>query len=182
MGIKEIRLFGDPILTTKSESITVFDKELRGLIQDLNDTMKKTDAAGLAAPQIGVGLRAFVWNIGDFSGHIINPTVHLGEEMQDGLEGCLSIPNLRFNTRRAMQVLAKGFNQYGEPIEVLGSAKLARALQHETDHLDGVLFLDRLSREDRKLALKQIRESEWFNDSSKNQIGFKPVVKTSPHD
>ena len=181
MSIKNIRLFGDPILATKSESITVFDKELRTLIQDLNDTMKKTDAAGLAAPQIGVGLRAFVWDIGDFSGHIINPTIHLGEEIQDGPEGCMSIPNLIFDTKRAMQVLAKGFNQYGEEIEILGSAKLARALQHETDHLDGILFIDRLSREDKKLALKQIRQSEWFNEVSKNQMGFNPIIKTSPH-
>lgn len=179
MSIKEIRLFGDPVLTTPTETVKVFDRELRRLVRDLHETMVNADGAGLAAPQIGVGLRVFVWQVGEESGHLINPTLDLGEELQDGNEGCLSIPDLRFPTQRAMQVLAKGFNEYGEPIEVLGSEKLARAIQHESDHLDGILFIDRLPREERKLALKQIRDSEWFNKTLENQ--GKPVIRFSPH-
>ena len=179
MSIKQVRLFGDPILTTPSETVTVFDKQLRRLVKDLHETMDQSNGAGLAAPQIGVGLRVFVWSVGEESGHLINPRLDLGEEIQDGLEGCLSIPDLRFETNRAMQVLAKGFNEYGEPIEILGSEKLARAIQHESDHLAGILFIDRLSRDERKKALKQIRDSEWFNKTLENN--GKPVIKYSPH-
>ena len=179
MSIQEIRLFGDPVLTTPASPVVDFDKELSVLVKDLTDTMLDAPGAGLAAPQIGVPLRVFVWDVDEALGHLINPVLDLSEEMQDGEEGCLSFPELRYETPRAMRAVAKGFNMYGEPIVVEGTEFLARALQHETDHLNGILFIDKLSAENRKLAMKEIRESEWFNLASEN--GQTIQVKDSPH-
>lgn len=179
MSIQEIRFFGDPVLTTPASPVVDFDKELRVLVKDLTDTMLNAPGAGLAAPQIGVPLRVFVWDVDEALGHLINPVLDLSEEMQDGEEGCLSFPELRYETPRAMRAVAKGFNMYGEPVVVEGTEFLARALQHETDHLNGILFIDKLSAENRKLAMKEIRESEWFNLASEN--GQTIQVKDSPH-
>jgi peptide deformylase len=174
VAIQPIRLFGDPVLRQRAVEVVDFDKELRRLVEDLTDTMLGAPGAGLAAPQIGVGLRVFTWNVDDEVGHLVNPVLDLSEETQDGSEGCLSIPGLTIDCRRALRAVAKGFDMYGEPVTIDGSELLARALQHETDHLDGVLFLDRLDVENRKLAMKAIRESEWF--------GMEPAtVKVSPH-
>ena len=179
MSIQEIRYFGDPVLTTPASIVVDFDKELRVLVKDLTDTMLDAPGAGLAAPQIGVPLRVFVWDVDETLGHLINPTLTLSEEMQEGDEGCLSFPELRYETPRAMRAVAQGFNMYGEPITVEGTEFLARALQHETDHLNGILFIDKLSPEDRKLAMKEIRESEWFNLAAENGLSIQ--VKDSPH-
>ena len=167
------------MLTTPASPVVDFDKELRVLVKDLTDTMLEAPGAGLAAPQIGVPLRVFVWDIDEAIGHLINPTLDLSEEMQDGEEGCLSFPALSYETPRAFRAVAKGFNMYGEPITVEGTELLARCLQHESDHLDGIVFIDRLSKEDRKLAMKEIRESEWFGTASSS--GVEPIVKVSPH-
>ncbi|MEI7540172.1 MAG: peptide deformylase [Actinomycetes bacterium] len=179
MSIQEIRLFGDPVLLTPASPVIDFDKELRNLVADLTDTMLEAPGAGLAAPQIGVPLRVFTWHVDDVLGHLINPTLSLGDDIQDGDEGCLSFPEMRYETKRALKAVAKGFNMFGEPIVVEGSEFLARALQHETDHLDGILFIDRLSPEDRKLAMKEIRESEWFN--LEKEKGSTPIIRSSPH-
>jgi peptide deformylase len=179
MSIQPIRLFGDPVLTTPAAAVIDFDKELRTLVEDLTDTMLEAPGAGLAAPQIGVPLRVFVWDVDEAIGHLINPTLDLSVELQDGEEGCLSFPALSYETPRAFRAVAKGFNMYGEPITVEGTELLARALQHETDHLDGIVFIDRLSVEDRKLAMKEIRESEWFGTALDG--GNNPIIKTSPH-
>ena len=175
MAIQPIRLFGDPVLRTPASSVTDFDKELRTLVKDLTDTMLEAPGAGLAAPQIGVGLRVFTWYVDGELGHLVNPSLDLSDEEQDGPEGCLSVPDLTFDCKRAMSVVAKGWNMYGDPVSVEGSELLARAIQHETDHLDGVLFIDRLDRETRKAAMKAIREADWFN------AGSPPTVKVSPH-
>lgn len=174
MAVQPIRLFGDPVLTSRAVEVVDFDKELRRLVEDLTDTMRDAPGAGLAAPQIGVGLRVFTWYVDGELGHLINPDLSLSDEQQDGPEGCLSIPDLTFDCKRSMSVVAKGWNMYGEPVTVEGSEMLARAIQHETDHLDGILFIDRLDRETRKLAMKAIREAEWFGDNP-------PTVKVSPH-
>lgn len=174
MAIRPIRLFGDPILRTEAEPVTDFDKELRRLVTDLTDTMLDADGAGLAAPQIGVSLRVFTYNVDDVIGHLINPKLELSEEKQFGPEGCLSIPELEFDCVRAMHTVANGFNEYGEPITIEGSELLARALQHETDHLDGILFVDKLDKQSRKAAMKAIREAEWSG-------GPVPKIKESPH-
>ncbi len=174
MSVQPIRLFGDPILRKPALEVVTFDKELRTLVQDLTETMNEAGGAGLAAPQIGVGLRAFTWNIDGELGHLINPVLDLSDEMQDGPEGCLSLPNLAYDCRRALRVVAKGFNMHGDPVTIEGSDLLARCIQHETDHLDGVLFIDRLDAEARKAAMKAIRESDWFGLE-------KPTIKVSPH-
>lgn len=180
MSIKPIRHFGDPVLVTPASEVIDFDKELRVLVKDLTETMLDAPGAGLAAPQIGVPLRVFVWDVDEALGHLINPTLELSEDMQDGDEGCLSFPELVYPTPRAFRAVAKGFNMHGEPVIVEGTELLARALQHETDHLNGILFIDRLSEEDRKLAMKEIRESDWFGMAS--AIGSQPQIKVSPHD
>ena len=164
MSIQEIRYFGDPVLTTPASPVVDFDKELRVLVKDLTDTMLDAPGAGLAAPQIGVPLRVFVWDVDEALGHLINPTLTLSEEMQDGEEGCLSFPELRYETPRAMRAVAKGFNMYGEPITVEGSEFLARALQHETDHLDGILFIDKLSKEDRNSLMVEDEQCPFYDE------------------
>ncbi len=174
MAVKTIRLFGDPVLTTPAAPVETFDKELRKLVKDLTDTMLDAPGAGLAAPQLGVSLRVFVYDVDDVIGHLINPVLDLSEEMQEGDEGCLSVPNLAFNTRRSMRVVAKGFDEHGEPVVIQGSELLARCVQHETDHLDGIMFVDRLDAETRKEAMKAIREAEWFGEPLTQ-------VKLSPH-
>ena len=179
MSIKPIRHFGDPVLVTPASVVSDFDKELRELVKDLTETMLNAPGAGLAAPQIGVPLRVFVWDVDGELGHLINPSLDLSSEMQDGDEGCLSFPDLVYPTPRALRAVAKGFNMHGEPIVVEGTELLARALQHETDHLDGILFIDRLSEEDRKAAMREISESEWFGMAT--ELGLDPKIKVSPH-
>ena len=170
MSVRPIRLFGDPVLRTPASPVVDFDKELRTLVSDLTDTMLQAPGRGLAAPQLGVGLRVFTWHVDEELGHLVNPTLTLSEETQDGDEGCLSIPGFSIDCVRALNVVAHGFDMYGEPQVVEGSQMLARAVQHETDHLDGILFVDRLDREARKEAMRYIREAEWFG-----------TVKVSPH-
>jgi peptide deformylase len=116
----------------------------------------------------------FTWFVEGEVGHLVNPVLDLSEEEQYGEEGCLSIPDLGFDCTRALSVVARGFNMFGEPVTIEGSDLLARAIQHETDHLDGVLFIDRLDAETRRAAMKAIRESEWFGMEQ-------PTVKVSPH-
>ncbi len=175
MSVQPIRLFGDPVLRTPAELVVDFDKELRRLVADLTDTMREQEGAGLAAPQIGVGLRVFTFDVDDVLGHLINPVLHFPDGVeQDGPEGCLSIPGLSFDCKRALSVVARGWNMHGEPVVIEGSELLARAIQHETDHLDGILFIDRLDTDARKAAMKEIRESEWFGLE-------RPTVKISPH-
>lgn len=173
MALQQVRLFGDPVLKTPALPVTVFDKELRTLVRDLTETMLDAPGAGLAAPQIGVSLRVFTYCVDGVIGHLINPDLDLSEDEQDGPEGCLSLPGLTFDTKRAMGVVARGMNMHGEPVVIEGTQLLARAVQHETDHLDGILFIDRLDAESRKAAMKAVRETEWF--------GTEPQVRLSPH-
>jgi peptide deformylase len=172
--VQPIRLFGDPVLRTPAELVVDFDKELRQLVKDLQDTMLEAPVVGLAAPQIGVGLRVFTYHVDDTLGHLVNPVLDLSDEEQEDDEGCLSFPGLAFPTKRAWSVVAKGQDMHGEPVTVEGTELLARCVQHETDHLDGVLFIDRLDKTQRKLALKAIREAEWAGETA-------PPVKLSPH-
>lgn len=174
MAVKDIRLFGDPVLRTPAAPVVDFDRELRRLVKDLTDTMRDAPGAGLAAPQIGVGLRVFTYWVDDELGHLINPDLDLSQEQQDGEEGCLSFPGIYYDTPRALRVVARGFDQHGEPVVIEGSELKARAIQHETDHLDGILFIDRMDRDQRKRAMKAIRDAAWSG-------GGVPTVKMSPH-
>ncbi len=174
MAVQPIRLFGDPVLRQRALEVEHFDADLRRLVTDLTDTMLAAPGAGLAAPQIGVGLRVFTWNVEGEVGHLINPSLELSDETQDGMEGCLSLPELTYDCLRALHVVASGFTMHGDPVRLDAQGYLARAIQHETDHLDGVLFIDRLDSAARKAAMKEIRESDWFGLEQ-------PVVKVSPH-
>jgi len=174
MSVRDIRLFGDPVLRSVANPVVDFDTQIRRLVQDLTDTLLAVPGAGLAAPQIGEGLRVFVYHVDDLVGHLINPVLSLSEQTQHGDEGCLSIPGLTFGCTRAYGVVARGLDMHGEPVVIEGTVSLARCIQHETDHLDGVLFVDRLDTETRKLAMKAIREAEWNRGGS-------PVVRQSPH-
>ena len=173
MSVTSIRLFGDPVLRTPAERVTDFDAELRRLVGDLTDTMLEAGAAGLAAPQLGVGLRVFAYRVDGVVGHLVNPDLTLGVEEETEPEGCLSMPGLRFDTPRAVQVVARGQDAFGEPVTVKGTHLVARAIQHETDHLDGVLFIDRLDPAHRREAMRLVREADWGSAA--------PVVRVSPH-
>ena len=178
MSVTPIRLLGDPVLRTPAAPVADFDAELRGLVADLTDTMLAAGGAGLAAPQIGVGLRVFTWYVDGEVGHLVNPdVVPVGDEEEEAPEGCLSIPGFRFDCRRHLHVAATGWNLHGDPVRVEGSHLLARAVQHETDHLDGVVFLDRLDPEVRAGALSALREAEWMGE----QAYLPTAVKVSPH-
>ncbi len=144
VSVKPIRLFGDPVLRTPAEPVRDFDAELRKLVKDLTDTMLEAPGVGLAAPQIGVGLRVFTYYVDDVLGHLINPSLDLSDEAETDDEGCLSFPGLAYPTSRSLGAVATGFDMYGEPVTLEGTGQLARCVQHETDHLDGVLFIDRL--------------------------------------
>ncbi len=175
MTVQPIRLYGDPVLRTRAEEVVDFDKELRTLVRDLWETMEEQGGAGIAAPQLGVGLRVFTYHCDGSAGYLVNPSFDVvGEQMQEGPEGCLSIPGLSWDCRRYRTVVAHGWNVHGEPVQVEGSDLLARCLQHETDHLDGVLFVDRLDERTRESAMREIREADWFD-------GTGPAVKESPH-
>ncbi|GAA2483751.1 peptide deformylase [Winogradskya humida] len=157
MTVRPIRLYGDPVLRTPSEAVTGFDAAVRELVADLEDTVRVPGRAGVAAPQIGVGVRAFSYNVDGVVGHLINPVLSDLDGEQDDEEGCLSLPDLGFATPRAMSVTASGFDQDGKPVTIHGTGLLARALQHETDHLDGRLYIDTLTGDTRRQALRELR-------------------------
>jgi peptide deformylase len=176
VSVQPIRLFGDPVLRTAAEPVTTFDRELRKLVQDLTDTLLDEGGAGLAAPQLGVGLRVFAFDVDDVVGHLVNPVLEFPDEQeQDGPEGCLSIPGVYVDTKRRMNVVASGFNASGDPVRLVGTGTMARCCQHETDHLDGVLFIDRLDSVRRKEAMRAIRAASWYDRANP------PAVKISPH-
>lgn len=168
MTVREVRLYGDPVLTTRAEEITEFGPSLERLAQDMLETMEAAGGVGLAANQIGVTKRLFVFDCSHYQhglrGAVINPVWEaVGQDMQLGTEGCLSIPGISQPTERFSTVRLRGFDPHGRPISMLVSGLMARCIQHETDHLDGILFLQRLSDELRKDSMKTIRQSEWFN-------------------
>ncbi len=158
MTIRPIREVGDPVLRTPADEVTSFDRELAAVVRDLVETVDHPGRAGLAAPQIGVGLRAFSYNIDGVIGYVVNPRiVELSDETQDGDEGCLSVPGIWAPTVRALHAVVEGVDVHGEPRRVEGSGLMARCLQHEVDHLDGRLFLERLTGDARKSALRALR-------------------------
>lgn len=163
MTERQIRIFGDPVLKTTSEPIDTIDDGIRGLVHDLLDSVRPPGRAGVAASQIGVNLRAFSYNIDGDVGYILNPVIVETEGDKEPVdEGCLSVPGLWYPTPRYPFVRVVGNDLDGEPVELSGTGLLAQALQHEIDHLDGLLYLDRLDKENRKAAMKEIRESDWF--------------------
>ena len=163
MPERQIRLFGDPVLKTISDPIITIDDRVRGLIVDLIDSVRLPGRAGVAAAQIGVNLRAFSFNVDGEIGYILNPEIiELSGEPELFDEGCLSVPGLWYPTMRSPFARASGIDLDGNPMELSGNGTMAQALQHETDHLNGLLYLDRLDKENRRAAMKEVRESTWF--------------------
>ncbi|QWW18804.1 peptide deformylase [Schaalia sp. 19OD2882] len=163
MGIREIRVIGDPVLRTLCDPVTDIDARVKALVEDLLETVDMDGRAGLAANQIGVGLRAFSWNIDGEIGYVLNPRlVALSEDrFQDGDEGCLSVPELWYPTKRAWYARVEGIDLDRRPVVVEGEELMGRCLQHECDHLDGHLYIDRLDRATRKRALRDIRQKAY---------------------
>ncbi|GAA3024382.1 peptide deformylase [Microbacterium dextranolyticum] len=163
MAVREIRLFGDPVLRAVCAPIDTVDDGTRALVQDLLDTVELPGRAGVAAPQIGVGVRAFSYNIDGDIGYVLNPVLAevRGEPSPVG-EGCLSVPGLWHDAIRYPWARVTGVDLDGNDIVLEGDGLLAQALQHETDHLDGMLYLSRLSPENRRAAMREVRESSWF--------------------
>jgi peptide deformylase len=163
MAQRPIRIFGDPVLKTVSDPIPIGDERAAGLIADLIDTVKLPGRAGVAAPQIGVNQRAFSYNIDGEIGYVINPVLEeLSGEPELVDEGCLSVPGFYFERLRYPFARVTGTDLEGNPVELSGTGLMAQALQHETDHLDGKLFIEGLEKERRREAMRQIRQSDWF--------------------
>ena len=162
MPERPIRLFGDPVLKTVSAPVEQVDDRVRGLVADLLDSVRLPGRAGVAASQIGVNLRAFSYNVDGEVGYILNPEIEVTGEKELIDEGCLSVPGLWHKTPRHPFARVRGIDLDGNAIEISGTGLMAQALQHETDHLDGILYLDRLEKDERRAAMKEVRESDWF--------------------
>lgn len=172
MPVLPIRITGDPVLHTPARPVESFDAELRRLVDDLNETMAAAPGVGLAAPQVGVPLRVFVYDWTDdtgvhHAGTAVNPRLWLapmplGELDEDEeSEGCLSLPGERFALRRSPAAILEAVDVDGQPYELRAEGWLARILQHEFDHLDGVLYADRLAHGEAKGVAKAIRKNGW---------------------
>ncbi|ROS62511.1 peptide deformylase [Frigoribacterium sp. PhB160] len=163
MTVRAIRLFGDPVLLSPSSPVSIGDPRLESLVDDLLDTVREPGRAGVAAPQIGVDLRAFSYNVDGEVGYVLNPVVveASGEhELVD--EGCLSVPGFWFPTPRWSYARVEGLDLAGDRVVLEGTGLMAQALQHETDHLDGTLYVLTLEPETKREAMRQIRASDWW--------------------
>ncbi len=162
MTERQIRLFGDPVLRSPSDPVKPGDPRLRGLVEDLIETVEVPGRAGLAAPQIGVGLRAFSFNVDGEVGYVLNPVLEVEGESELVEEGCLSVPGFVFPRRRYPRARVTGFDIDGNPVELQGEGLMAQALQHECDHLDGKLYLEGLDPEIKRDAMREVRQAPWF--------------------
>ena len=172
MAVLPIRICGDPVLHSPASEITEFDADLAELVSDMYDTMTAAPGVGLAGPQVGIAKRLFVYDWTDDSdvrhrGAAINPTLWISPppagdaDPETEAEGCLSFPGERFPLRRAASAVLQAFDVDGEPFAVRAEGWLARIFQHEYDHLDGVLYADRLEHKHAKAAAKAVRKNGW---------------------
>lgn len=172
MAIRPIHITGSPALHQRAQEVTVFDESLEELIADMFETMDEAPGVGLAAPQVGIGLRVFTYDYPDDAGVerrgvIINPVLELGPvadepaDEETELEGCLSIPGERFPLKRAEQVKISGLDFHQNPIEIQATGWFARVFQHEFDHLDGKLYVDRLAEPWKEISADVILERGW---------------------
>lgn len=164
MTERQIRLFGDPVLRSVADPVVVEpgDARLAALVDDLVDTVTPPGRAGVAAPQIGVGLRAFSYNVDDVIGYVINPVLTVEGEPELVDEGCLSVPGFYFPRLRHPRAKVTGVDLDGNPVTLEGEGLMAQALQHECDHLDGKLYIEGLDPETKREAMRAVRQSEWF--------------------
>ena len=189
MAILKVAHMGHPVLRAKARPLAASEirsPEVQRLIDDMFDTMAEYHGVGLAAPQVHESVRIFVAGFAadgadlDDDDHVpqlvlINPEINpVGRDQVEDWEGCLSIPDIRGRVPRARQIVVRGYDRTGKRIEIKPTGFTARVIQHETDHLDGILFVDRLDRETRKAAMKAIREAEWFGEPT-------PTIRVSPH-
>ena len=163
---RKITVVGDPVLHRPTRQVTEFGAELATLIDDMFASLAVAAGVGLAAPQVGVDLAVFVYDCPDETGehrvgHVVNPTIETSGPPQEGEEGCLSVPGPYHELERASQATVRGVDKTGAPIEVSGTGFFARCLQHETDHLRGVLFIDHLPRNRRRRVLREVEPFEW---------------------
>jgi len=157
--VRPLRLLGDPVLRTACDRVVRFDDALARLVADLLDTVRVPGRAGLAANQIGSGLAVFAYNVDGELGYVINPVLADLAGEQDGEEACLSIPGVSAPRRRAAHAGVTGVDLAGQPVTVAGDGELARCLQHETDHLRGELYIDKLTGPERAEVLRALRQS-----------------------
>jgi len=163
MAVRPIRLFGDPVLRSRADDVTRFDSSLAALVTDLLDTVAEPGRAGVAAPQIGVSLRAFSYNIDGVIGYVVNPLlVEVRGDLELVDEGCLSVPGFGFARPRYPWARVTGVDRDQRPVELSGGGLMAQALQHECDHLDGVLYLEGLEPDLKREAMRAVRQAEWF--------------------
>lgn len=163
MAEREIRIFGDPVLRSVCDPVAPGDARTAGLIADLVDTVRVPGRAGVAANQIGVGLRAFSYNVDDEVGYVINPEiVEVSGDPELVDEGCLSVPGFFFPRLRYPFARVRGVDIDGNPVELSGTGLLAQALQHEVDHLDGHLYIEGLEPEIKREAMRAIRQAPWY--------------------
>jgi peptide deformylase len=159
MTVWPIRLYGDPVLRQPCRPVTDFGPSLHRLVDDLVETCALPGRAGVAAPQIGVQLRVFSYRVDDQEGYVVNPEVVSCEgDLESEEEGCLSIPGIWAPTPRWTRAVVRGVDVDGNAIEVEGTGLMARCLQHETDHLEGRLFITRLDAEERRRVLRALRD------------------------
>jgi peptide deformylase len=161
---RQIRLFGDPVLRSRTDpiSVTPGDPKMAALAEDLIDSVTPDGRAGVAANQIGVGLRAFSYNIEGDIGYVFNPVLEVSGEPELVDEGCLSVPGFFFPRMRHPWARVTGVDADGNPVDVSGEGLMAQALQHECDHLDGKLYIEGLEPETKRDAMRAIRQAPWF--------------------
>lgn len=164
--IPKIRVVGDPVLHSTTREVTSFDEDLAALIEDMFAALRVAEGVGLAAPQIGVELAVFVYDCPDGSGgravgHVVNPVIETSGDADVNDEGCLSVPGPYYELSRPSHATVRGVDLAGVPVEVSGTGYLARCLQHETDHLRGVLYIDHLPRNRRRRVLRDMEPYDW---------------------
>jgi peptide deformylase len=168
--IREIRIYGDPVLREMCRPVEAVDDGVRALIADLMETMYDADGIGLAAPQVGVPVRVFVYDVredGTEPGALINPEIVSFDGKVKEEEGCLSIPGLAELVERSDRIVVRGLDADGEPVEIEADGLFSRCIQHEKDHLDGVLFIDRLSP-----LKRQMLQRKWTRmEESERRVG-----------
>ena len=175
MAIRPICITGNPVLHTRAREFVVFDDELKTLVEDMFDTMDKAPGVGLAATQVGIGLRVFVYDYDDDEGNprrgvVINPSLEIGEiasgeaDWDTELEGCLSVPGERFPLKRADWARLTGVDLQKNPVAIEATGWFARIFQHEYDHLEGTLYVDKLAEPHFSDAKEIIEENGWGED------------------
>lgn len=184
MALRPIRLFGDPVLRTRADEIIVVDNSTRHLVAEMLETMDHAEGVGLAAPQVGISQRVFVYD--DHDGHrgaIINPVwTPVDEDTDIGTEGCLSVPEIAGEVARYVTVTVSGLDENGNEVQYTWTDLLARICQHETDHLDGVMFMQRMDPEGRRAAMREIRQSTWFGKSARVGESMYDDISIAHHD